>query len=381
MKKRIVARSRGFTLVELLVVIAIIGILVGLLLPAVQAAREAARRMSCQNNLKQIGLASLNFESAYKRFAPGVIAGIQNGQTDFNSWFSNSPGGVAWPNRAPYIGTLPFLLPFMEQTALYEPFSQYRELNLAGNVDNTPTTERWRHNGFWIATPSANPTNLLDTLVSNRVGMFLCPSDAVDDTGPRYLIHRINTNPSWGWGILWTGDVQSTYGVTNYLGVAGQCGQVTNNAAVGVTLGVPGVDRAGIFWNRSKTTFGRITDGSSNVLMFGEVIGAYSNPIAKTGRRITAHAWIAGPLFTEIHDPFYATSTGWKLGLGSDTVCDLFEGCWWYQGWKFSSKHAGGITQFTAADGSVQGLSESIDAKLFLDLSGMADGQVASFTN
>jgi prepilin-type N-terminal cleavage/methylation domain-containing protein/prepilin-type processing-associated H-X9-DG protein len=94
----------GFTLVELLVVIAIIGILVGLLLPAVQAAREAARRMSCSNNLKQIGLATHNFESAYKRLP-------HPGQCD-------STGGASTVYMTQSTPTL--LLPYIEMSNVYD---------------------------------------------------------------------------------------------------------------------------------------------------------------------------------------------------------------------------------------------------------------------
>jgi len=104
--------ARGFTLVELLVVIAIIGILVGLLLPAVQAAREAARRMSCSNNIRQVGLAYMNYESAYKKFPHGWggPAGTYIADQDLNV-------GRVGIGR---LSGLVSVLPQMEQTQLYQ---------------------------------------------------------------------------------------------------------------------------------------------------------------------------------------------------------------------------------------------------------------------
>ncbi len=104
----------GFTLVELLVVIAIIGALIALLLPAVQAARESARRISCVNNLKQLGLATIQYESVHKVLPP---SGITEENPD-----PNSSLGKFDPQRGKMFSWIVLVLPFIEQEALHDQF-------------------------------------------------------------------------------------------------------------------------------------------------------------------------------------------------------------------------------------------------------------------
>ena len=121
---------RGFTLIELLVVIAIIAILIGLLLPAVQKVREAAARMSCQNNLKQLGLAAHNYECANGKLPPG-----------------NSPGGAA---------LMALILPYMEQANLYNLFV-FTSTNINSDTANTGARTQEVKSYICPSAPSAAP--------------------------------------------------------------------------------------------------------------------------------------------------------------------------------------------------------------------------------
>ena len=104
-------QSRGFTLVELLVVIAIIGVLVALLLPAVQAAREAARRSQCLNNLKQLGLAMLNYESAKGGLPPMALYWSE---AEYNAAYDPDGPGSWYDDHGWYIP----LMPYIEQSGV-----------------------------------------------------------------------------------------------------------------------------------------------------------------------------------------------------------------------------------------------------------------------
>ncbi len=131
------SRSRGFTLIELLVVIAIIAILIALLLPAVQAAREAARRAQCVNNMKQLGLAIVNYEQTIGGLPPSAIVVPQ-------------AGGTLW-------------------TADWGPFARILNYIEQGTIYNT----------FNMSAAYGDPSNL--TATSQQIGVFICPSEARTD--------------------------------------------------------------------------------------------------------------------------------------------------------------------------------------------------------
>ena len=206
-------RRRGFTLVELLVVIAIIGILIALLLPAVQAAREAARRAECSNNLKQVGLALHNYHDTYRAF-PFSRGGTRGGTSDDSNqgWLS------------PWVS----LLPYMEQTPLYDTITS--ELTIGGT-----TYPPW---GPTPATTAYDPWRV-------QVSGLLCPSD---DGGNQKTANNV--------------------GCTNYHWSVGD--QIHRNHSIGDNWSSR--NPRGIFGvlGRAKITMAGVRDGTSNTIAFGE---------------------------------------------------------------------------------------------------------------
>lgn len=164
-------RREGFTLVELLVVIAIIGVLVGLLLPAVQAAREAARRMSCSNNFKQIGLAIHNYHSAYKQL-PMHGAGTESQGGAAPAFGSTAPNSNWWTTHSHSnswrLSMLVGLTPFIEQQAIWEQIANPSQVNALD--PDTPLSPPWPAMG-------PVPTQIRYRPWSTEIPTLRCPSD------------------------------------------------------------------------------------------------------------------------------------------------------------------------------------------------------------
>lgn len=231
----------GFTLVELLVVIAIIGILVGLLLPAVQAAREAARRMQCGNNLKQLGLALHNYESALKVFPPSRI-NISSPRFQ-QSWVS-------------------MILPYIEQSNI--------------------------HNGYTHGTNWYAPVN--DPFTTTKLSFMICPS-APDDRGvpDTALYADITKNsrtdqPIWGY---------ADYGSINAV-----------RGAIFVLSGLPSIGSAetlgGLGRGPKGVKLASFTDGLSNTAIVSEAAGRPAIYIrGKKALNPKTSALLSGKAFTQ----------------------------------------------------------------------------------
>jgi len=210
-------RTCGFTLVELLVVIAIIGVLIALLLPAVQQAREAARRMSCSNNLKQVGIGLHNYHDTFGSFPYGVRQGV-----------SNTFGPAFWGG----------MLPFLEQGPLYE------------RLDFTISNCGWSGNS--------------GVLTGHAPEMLVCPSFAGDvDTLPK--------NPSWDSATTYIGIAGAVINNANFTESRTATGFDCCSHSGGHNNGTTAA--GGMLVANKVLKFRDATDGTSNTLAIGELGG------------------------------------------------------------------------------------------------------------
>lgn len=334
MKKKIRFRD-GFTLVELLVVIAIIGILVGLLLPAVQAAREAARRMQCSNNLKQMGLALHNYESAFKRL-PVAIWGENPMRNTNGTSAAYDDDGYGWMTS---------ILPFIEQNNLYNQLSGYTG---SGTVAGAPPAfgtpgaleKWWRANGSpaagFVIPGGATP-----------IPAFRCPSSALPAICPQtYTIPgaTVATPVSDPWSV--------GYATSDYK----TCAHGQNNDIDGMM---------GKLWEypAGGVRFGDVTDGLSNTGLACESSYVTGSTSTKWGGSATPAApgnvtdwpvWLGAPGSDEctrtngrFSNPINSLTSPQKMFDARDDDSAF-------------SFHTGGA-QFVFGDGSVHFMSQNIE--------------------
>ena len=337
MRRTRLASLGGFTLVELLVVIAIIGALVALLLPAVQSAREAARRMSCQNNLKQIGLAVHNFNDTFGHFPTSG-----NGGTP--TLVSGSPAGV---KGVPYqqAGMLFQILPFIEQQTLYT----------SGDVAKIRATPI---KGYYC--PSRRP-----------------PLTRPNSGGTALLALNDYALPLWKDTTAGTGLGGNSGGCWNWWGDG--TGDQTNHPFYKNTIFVRGGKGADTAYPPGRMA--EVTDGTSNTMMMGEKfvdISRYRPPQVDLDPAEAGASPNSG--FT---DNGYFQGWAWSTmrctqgGPIRDRRYPATGASAWWQ--MFGSAHPSGMTS-VFADGSVKSISFTVPNAIFQLICRKDDGIMADIS-
>ncbi len=331
--KRHAERRRAFTLVELLVVIAIIGILIGLLLPAVQQIREAARRTSCLNNIRQLGLAILNFESSHRALPPGWIEPCDDGISPCASF--------RW-------GWATMIMPYLEGRDLYRQY----------NV---------RVEKLWMDTTTDPPNDPYFDPVTNKslhdaiLAIYMCPSDPLSDLNPNVEIVSGNRGTFY----------------TQKMNYGGSCGVDAFVCSPFGSLGPP----TGVFNVNSRIPVKEITDGLSNTVLLGERGGTWHET------NTTPNVLIR-PGLTSVDPSELDFPVGNQLSQGPFDVAAFVEipgtfesGYFGINGsesaykYGFSSPHTGGC-HLSFCDGSARFVNQAISLTTFARILHKADGKI-----
>ena len=310
---------RAFTLVELLVVIAIIGVLVALLLPAVQSAREAARRTQCTNNLKQVGLAIWNYESAHRTLPPGGLATKQGGY------------GFSWWIR---------VMPFIEAG------------NIVDELDHKSNIIGWVGGAMW----SGNAFNR-DKLRKKDFTFMFCPSSPL----PKWVL----TDPAHSEANILSATYSGNSGATDHV-------TAKNKSSGGGAAGR--VSFGGALVMDKFITVGDILDGTSHTLAVVEQSDFCRDaPGTKRDcRSDCGHGFPMGPGNDGWERAFNMTCVIHRINQRSSTALGVMGNCG--PNTPIQSAHAGGAF-IALCDGSVRFLRENLEIQVLYDLANRDDGR------